>query len=233
MDVDCWRSSRVHRRQPCCSTSLNRAAHRPALTHFGCYRLGQSQVVSRQVLFPSAEDVAVSGLHVSVNFGAAVALSGRTAAIGIPHEVEEQSLPGPGRVGIYTKTKAGWIRTATLVPSNPNDMRLGRDLDLCGNLAVVAQTAAPMSLSVAVRTGAKSRESGCRRLTACSDRSCAATTRLRKASASSTIKDNALATGCTYTSGRAAVISNWLRSCEPVTPTTASVAVSRWSAAFS
>jgi hypothetical protein len=90
-----------------------------------------------------------------VNFGAAVALSGRTAAIGIPHEVEEQSLPGPGRVGIYTKTDAGWIRTATLVPSNPNDMRLGRDLDLCGNLAVVA---ADSSTYVFQRRGAHWRE---------------------------------------------------------------------------
>ena len=72
--------------------------------------LGQAQVVERVVIQPSAEDLAVTGEHASVNFGAAVALSGATAAIGIPHEVEDQSLPGPGRVGIYSKTKAGWIR---------------------------------------------------------------------------------------------------------------------------
>ena len=100
---------------------------------------GQSQVVSTTDIRPAAEDLAaVGGIHAHVNFGAAVALSGSTAAIGIPHDVEEQSLPGPGRVGIYNKTKAGWIRTATLLPSNPSDMSLGRDVDLCGNLAVVA-----------------------------------------------------------------------------------------------
>ena len=99
----------------------------------------QSQIVSQTGIVPSAEDLeAVGGIHAHVNFGAAVALSGSTAAVGIPHDVEEQSLPGPGRVGIYRETKAGWIRTATLLPSNPNDFRLGHDLDLCGNLAIVA-----------------------------------------------------------------------------------------------
>lgn len=100
---------------------------------------GQSQVVSTEVIRPAAEDLAaVAGIHANVNFGAAVALSGGTAAIGIPHDVEEQPLPGPGRVGIYSKTEAGWIRTATLLPSNANDFRFGRDVDVCRNLAVVA-----------------------------------------------------------------------------------------------
>ena len=98
----------------------------------------QSQIVSTQIIQPTSEDSeATAGPHVSLNFGAAVAISGRTAAIGIPHEVEEQAGPGPGRVGIYTKTEAGWVRSATLLPSNASDVRFGRDLDLCGNLLVV------------------------------------------------------------------------------------------------
>ncbi len=99
----------------------------------------QSQVVSTEIIRPAAEDLAaVGGIHANVNFGAAVALSGRTAAIGIPHDVEEQNPPGPGRVGIYSKTKAGWIRTATLLPSSASDVRFGRDVDVCRDLAVVA-----------------------------------------------------------------------------------------------
>jgi hypothetical protein len=97
----------------------------------------QSAIVSRVTLFPTAEDREVTGPDVSVNFGASVALSGTTAAIGIPHEIQDQPQPfGPGRVGIYTKMQAEWIRTATLVPSNPNDTRLGRDVDICGDLVI-------------------------------------------------------------------------------------------------
>jgi hypothetical protein len=116
--------------------------------------LGQSRVVSTVILRPSADDRAVTGVHVSVNFGAAVALSGNTAAIGIPHEVEDQPF-GPGRVGIYSRTQEGWTRTATLLPSNPNDIRLGRDVDLCGDLAIAA---AENSTYVFQRRGAQWRE---------------------------------------------------------------------------
>ena len=98
----------------------------------------QSQIVSQQVIFPAPEDEhARGGDNVDLNFGAAVAISGRTVAIGIPHNVEEQSGPGPGRVGIYSKTEAGWVRSATLLPSNASDVRFGRNLDLCGNLLIV------------------------------------------------------------------------------------------------
>lgn len=114
----------------------------------------QSRIVSTVVIRPSAEDREVTGVHVSVNFGASVALSGKTAAIGIPHEVEDQPF-GPGRVGIYTKTRAGWVRTATLLPSNPNDIRLGRDVDVCGNLVVAA---AENSTYVFQRRGTQWRE---------------------------------------------------------------------------
>jgi hypothetical protein len=102
--------------------------------------LGQSQVISTESIGPTADDLAATGgIHVDVNFGAAVALSGRTAAIGIPHQVENPDPgPGPGRVGIYTNTGAHWIRTATLLPSNASDIHFGRDVDVCGNLLVVA-----------------------------------------------------------------------------------------------
>ena len=97
----------------------------------------QSQIVSSQVILPTAEDrEATAGSHVDLNFGAAVAISGRTAAVGIPHDIEEVG-PGPGQVGIYSKTDAGWVRSATLLPSNASDVRFGRDLDLCGNLLIV------------------------------------------------------------------------------------------------
>lgn len=98
----------------------------------------QSQIVTSQVILPSAEDDhARAGDDVDLNFGAAVAISGRTAVIGIPHDVEEQFGGGPGRVGIYSKTEAGWVRSATLLPSNAGDVYFGRDLDLCGNLLIV------------------------------------------------------------------------------------------------
>ena len=99
----------------------------------------QSQIVSEQVIRPAPEDDhARGGDDVDLNFGASVAISGRTAAIGIPHEVEEQqSGRGPGRVGIYSKTEEGWARSATLLPSNATDVRFGRELDLCGNLLIV------------------------------------------------------------------------------------------------
>lgn len=118
---------------------------------------GQSQVVSRGGFGPTAEDLeARGGIHVDLNFGAAVALSGGTAAIGIPYTMEEPEYgPGPGRVGIYSKTEAGWIRTATLLPSNPSDIRFGRDVDVCRNLAVVA---AENSTYVFQRRGAHWRE---------------------------------------------------------------------------
>ena len=97
----------------------------------------QSAIVASVTLFPTLEDREVTGPDVSVNFGASVALSGTTAAIGIPHEIQDQPQPfGPGRVGIYTKMQGDWIRTATLVPSNPNDTRLGRDVDICGDLVI-------------------------------------------------------------------------------------------------
>lgn len=118
--------------------------------------LGQSQVVSTEVIRPTPEDLEVTGVHVNVNFGAAVALSGGTAAIGIPHDVEDPDPgPGPGRVGIYTKTEAHWIRTATLLPSNASDVHFGRDVDVCGNLLVVA---AENSTYVFRRRGAHWRE---------------------------------------------------------------------------
>jgi len=117
---------------------------------------GQSAIVSSVTLRPTAEDREATGPHVSVNFGASVALSGTTAAIGIPHEVEDQPQRfGPGRVGIYTKVQADWIRTATLVPSNPSDTRLGRDVDICGDLVVAA---AENSTYVFQRRGGQWRE---------------------------------------------------------------------------
>lgn len=117
---------------------------------------GQTTIVSRVTLFPTAEDREATGLHVSVLFGASVALSGTTAAIGIPHEIEDEHQPfGPGRVGIYTKMQADWIRTATLVPSNPSDTRLGRDVDICGDLVIAA---ADSSTYVFQRRGGQWRE---------------------------------------------------------------------------
>jgi hypothetical protein len=97
---------------------------------------GQS-IPSRVTLYPTNEDShARQGDHVDLNFGEAVAISGATAAIGIPYDIEEQVGPGPGRVGIYSKTDAGWIRTATLLPSNVDDVRFGMDLALCGDLLI-------------------------------------------------------------------------------------------------
>jgi hypothetical protein len=93
--------------------------------------------VSGQLIRPDAQDMELpGGIHFSLNFGAAVAVSGRTAAIGIPYDTE--LAPGPGRVGIYRMTSEGWIRSATLAPSNVEDIRFGRDVDLCGSLMFVA-----------------------------------------------------------------------------------------------
>ena len=97
----------------------------------------QSQTVSQQVILPTVEDShARGGQDVDLNFGVAVAISGGTAAIGIPYVIEDDG-SGPGRVGIYSKTEAGWVRTATLLPSNASDIWFGRELDLCGNLLIV------------------------------------------------------------------------------------------------
>ena len=98
---------------------------------------GQSQIVSTTVLQPTAADSALSDPYVDVNFGASVAVEGSFAAVGIPFVIVDDGY-GPGRVGIYTKMSAGWVRTATLLPTNASDIRFGRDVELCGNLAIVA-----------------------------------------------------------------------------------------------
>ena len=116
-----------------------------ALPIFGCFALlliasapaRAQSAPSHVTLYPTNEDRhARQGDHVDLNFGAAVAISGATAAVGIPHDVEEQVGPGPGRVGIYSRTDAGWIRTATLLASNVDDVRFGLDLVLCGDLLI-------------------------------------------------------------------------------------------------
>jgi len=143
-------------RDPAMISSIRIASLAILLLLFAAPGFGQSTVVSRVGLLPTAEDREATGPHVNMNFGAAVALSGTTPAIGIPHEIEDQPQPfGPGRVGIYTKMDAGWIRTATLLPSNPDDTRLGRDVDICGNFVVAL---ADRSTYVFQRRGGQWRE---------------------------------------------------------------------------
>ena len=71
---------------------------------------GQSAIVSSVTLRPTAEDREATGPHVSVNFGASVALSGTTAAIGIPHEVEDQP---QRRAAFVAKARSGGIGMTT------------------------------------------------------------------------------------------------------------------------
>jgi hypothetical protein len=92
----------------------------------------QSGIVFRHDLAPTAEDRNSAPPHTDISFGAAVSISGRTAMIGMPNHNHA------GRVGIYTRTDQGWLRTATLTGSNPVDSGFGISIDLDNDTAVIA-----------------------------------------------------------------------------------------------
>lgn len=90
----------------------------------------QSPVVFSQALTPTSEDFESAPFFTDIGFGAAVSIDGRTAMVGMPsHNVI-------GRVGIYTRTTDGWVRTATLTGAS-SDVDFGSAIDLDGNTAVI------------------------------------------------------------------------------------------------
>ena len=90
----------------------------------------QSPVVFSQGLAPTTEDRESAPFFSNIAFGAAVSISGRTAMVGMPNHNDV------GRVGIYTRTAEGWVRTATLTGSS-SDISFGLAIDLDGNTAVI------------------------------------------------------------------------------------------------
>jgi FG-GAP repeat protein len=95
----------------------------------------QSPIVFSQTLTPTTEDVESAPFFSNISFGAAVSISGRTAMVGMPNH------NNVGRVGVYTRTAEGWVRTATLSGSS-SDVRFGRAIDLNGNVAVIGASQA-------------------------------------------------------------------------------------------
>lgn len=114
----------------------------------------QSPIVSSTSVRPNEEDLALASRDEHIPFGASVGISARTAMAGIPNL---------GRVAVFTLTKAGWSRTATLLPSDGGSF--GTALDLDGNSAVVTGAQIPntttiSSLYLFKRAGRQWREIG-------------------------------------------------------------------------
>lgn len=84
-----------------------------------------------QFFAPTQEDLDSAPPFTDIDFGSAVAISGGTAMIGMPSHNDI------GRVGVYTRTRTGWVRTQTLLPSNAVDSGFGGAIDLDGNTAVI------------------------------------------------------------------------------------------------
>jgi FG-GAP repeat protein len=104
----------------------------------------QVPVVSTYTLTPTADDLGDPPQYSTVEFGAAVAIDGDRVAIGMPnYTAYVGTAAGTGRVGIYERSTEGWRRTATLSPSNPDELLFGRDIDLDGDtVAITARSAA-------------------------------------------------------------------------------------------
>src|SRR4030095_1635712 len=98
----------------------------------------QVPIVAVHTLTPTADDLGDVPQYAHIQFGAAVSIDGDLVAIGIPTYTEHLGTAGAGRVGIYTRTTEGWLRTATLSPSNPDDSMFGNEVDLDGDTVAIA-----------------------------------------------------------------------------------------------
>lgn len=98
----------------------------------------QVPVVARHTLTPTRDDLGEVPQFAHLQFGAAVSIDGDRVAVGMPTYSAHADAPGPGRVGIYERTAAGWHRTATLSPSNPDDSFFGSEVDLDGDSVAIA-----------------------------------------------------------------------------------------------
>ena len=97
----------------------------------------QVPIVATHTLTPTADDLGDVPQYAHIQFGAAVSIDGDRVAIGMPTYTEHVGTTGPGRVGIYERTTEGWLRTATLSPSNPGDSLFGSEVDLGGDTVAI------------------------------------------------------------------------------------------------
>ena len=98
-------------------------------------------------LTPSSDDWGSFGPPLA--FGASVAISGTTAAVGIPlYDLLDASNTNTielGRVAVFTQASDGtWARTASLVPADrqPNEQAFGSALAMANNILIVASGSA-------------------------------------------------------------------------------------------
>lgn len=96
----------------------------------------QSPIISADQIGPTVEETGTADPFPSPNFGATVAISGRTAMASIPGDLATE--PNEfGRVAVFEKTSAGWIRTATLLGTPEAGGTFGDRIDIEGNRAVI------------------------------------------------------------------------------------------------
>ena len=99
----------------------------------------QAPIVFSQGLEPTADDLPLATEGFFSGFGEAVAISGSTAMVGLPEYGVEEAI---GRVGVYTRTAQGWLRTATISNPEPGQLEFGRAIALDGDSAVIAADSA-------------------------------------------------------------------------------------------
>jgi len=96
----------------------------------------QSPIISADGIGPTVEETGTEDPFPSPNFGATVAISGRTAMASIPGDLATE--PNEfGRVAVFEKTATGWIRTATLLGTPEAGGTFGDRIDIEGDRAVI------------------------------------------------------------------------------------------------
>jgi hypothetical protein len=96
----------------------------------------QSPIISQASIGPTVKETGTTDPFPSPNFGATVAISGRTAMASIPGDLATD--PNEfGRVAVFEKTATGWIRTATLFGTLEAGGTFGERIDIEGDRAVI------------------------------------------------------------------------------------------------
>jgi len=96
----------------------------------------QSPIISEDGIGPTVEETGTEDPFPSPNFGATVAICGRTAMASIPGDLAT----GPnefGRVAVFEKTATGWIRTTTLLGTPEAGGSFGDRINIEGDRAVI------------------------------------------------------------------------------------------------
>jgi len=96
----------------------------------------RSPIISQARIGPTVEETGTADPFPSPRFGERVAICGRIAMASIPGDLAS----GPnefGRVAVFEKTSAGWVRTATLIGTAEAGGIFGSSLDIEGNQAII------------------------------------------------------------------------------------------------